>query len=155
MYGLQKVKGLQSVDNHTVATLAYTAGIIDGEGCIGIYKEGRKGRWIYYVLAVNVGNTNPQLIEYLYSNFGGQSWKSPRLPPRKTAYCWRLQAKSAGEFLKLIFPYLLLKKPQAELALKFQARRRIPGVKGLSVEKKVLDKADCALMHSYNQRGVK
>ena len=51
--------------------------------------------------------------------------------------------------LKVIYPYLRIKKPQAELAIAFQERRHIC----LSKQNRVLEAADWILMRKLNQRG--
>ena len=102
--------------------LAYIAGIVDGEGYIGISADHRKRNpnrpcWR---LRVTVTNTNEWLMQFLKFSFGGiiDLKRSSSLKP---CYNWTLCRSNAAEFLKLILPYLRLKRPQAELAIKFQA----------------------------------
>ena len=47
--------------------LAYTAGIIDGEGCICLDKHGKHG----IELKVSVGNTKEWLLQWLKMQYGG------------------------------------------------------------------------------------
>ena len=129
--------------------LAYVAGIIDGEGCIGIHSN---------TVRVAVKQTNEWLIKFLKMNFGGHlvyqkhSWGNPRSKP---IWSWAVDAKKAHEFLQLILPYLQIKRPQAELALGFQKRRIRKGrAKRLTPEIKMLDDIDKSLMHKMNQRGL-
>ena len=102
--------------------LAYVAGIVDGEGYIGISADHRKRNpsrpcWR---LRVSVTNTNEWLMQYLMFSFGGViSLKSSH--NIKPCYNWTLNRGKAADFLKLILPYLKLKRPQAELAIQFQA----------------------------------
>ena len=109
--------------------LAYTAGIIDGEGCIGIYKhpsQSSKDK-IRYTLTITVAMTNEWTIQWLRFAYGG-SVKSQQRPLRKRVWIWTVEAQQALVFLKLISPYLHLKHPQAELAIKFQEnKKRQPG----------------------------
>jgi len=37
---------------------------------------------------------------------------------------WTIACRKAGEFLKTILPYLNLKRPQAEIAIKFQDAKK-------------------------------
>ena len=102
--------------------LAYIAGIVDGEGYIGINADHRKRNpdrpcWR---LKVAVTNTNEWLVQYLKFSMGGGVIVLKRLHPRP-CYQWEIGYGKAAEFLQLILPYLRLKKPQAELAIKFQA----------------------------------
>ncbi len=136
--------------------LAYTAGIIDGEGCIGIQKT-TYANAIY----VAVVNTNEWLIRWLRFCYGGNiRIEKSRGPNNKPQFRWAIHTKQAGEFLKLVSPYLRLKRPQAELALSFQSRRKHrggPGIKGavrMSDEERILDEANKILMHSYNRKGI-
>lgn len=122
----QKVKelGLNSdedilINNLTHDTLAYIAGIIDGEGSINISKEkGGKN----YVLRVTVNNIDPNLIIYLKENVGGSIFQAHgKINQRRSLYNWVISAKKAGLFLKKILPYLIIKKDQAETAILFQS----------------------------------
>jgi len=102
--------------------LAYLAGIVDGEGYIGISADHRKRNpdrpcWR---LKVAVTNTNEWLMQYLKFSVGGGIIVLKRKNP-KPCYQWEIRYGKAADFLKLILPYLRLKKPQAELAIKFQA----------------------------------
>jgi hypothetical protein len=97
--------------------LAYAAGIIDGEGCIGFNK-----RTDHVVLRVSVGNTDPRLMDWLKTTFGGCVWseKQSYAPNAKPRFGWELSAKKAEEFLRLLLPYLILKRERAELALAYR-----------------------------------
>ena len=102
--------------------LAYIAGIVDGEGYIGISADHRKRNPVRpcWRLRVSVTNNNEWLMQYLKFAFGGSvTMKSgSRVKP---CYDWVLNRGKAAEFLKLILPYLRLKRPQAEIAIKFQS----------------------------------
>lgn len=101
---------------------AYTAGIIDGEGCI--YLCPPKGKKSMHLM-ISVANTSLWLCEWLKFQYGGCVYNKPRSNPMHSkCYQWEIYAKQAGEFLKIILPYLNLKHPQAELAIKFQQARR-------------------------------
>jgi hypothetical protein len=138
--------------------LAYIAGIIDGEGCITL-KVNRVGaspeqRMGFYELEVQVSNTNQWLIEWLFFNFGGKIREEKKKDGCKQAWRWIIMARKAADFLKLIYPYLRLKHPQAELGLRFQGKRRNNyGRKGKSISERILDEADKILMSKYNQKG--
>jgi len=135
------------------ALLAYVAGIIDGEGSIGLHKNTQKKNPSYTV-TVYVGNTNEWLIQFLKMQFGGYITTSSQPNPRaKPIWRWEIRARKAYKFLELILPYLQMKRPQAELAIEFQARRQ--KFLHLKPEAKVLDEANIILMRSYNQRGIK
>lgn len=95
--------------------LAYTAGIIDGEGCIRITRNTDRGPMV----RVHVTNTNKALTDMLKDTFGGyvREEKKRYLPRAKIRHVWEVSAKQAEVFLRLVKPYLLLKREQAEVAL--------------------------------------
>ncbi len=104
----------------SVEELAYAAGIIDGEGYIGIRRIKKAPRTA--VVAVEVGNTDPRLILWLRQRWpdslNDQPVKRKKRPHHhKPLYLWILASQKAENFLKVIQPYLLLKKDQCEIAL--------------------------------------
>lgn len=103
------------------AILAYAAGIIDGEGCIIIGKGKPKGlRLTYqYSLRVTVGMSVPIAIDWLKNNFGG-SIKYRANGKYKPIYHWSVLSIQAEGFIKIILPYLKVKRKEAELALEFR-----------------------------------
>ena len=139
------------------AILAYTAGIVDGEGSIslttGKRKTFKKGYAIY--LKVTVANTNEWLINWLKMQFGGYiSCRSNMSNPKwKVAWAWEIQQASALSFLELILPYLNLKKPQAELAIKFQ-RAKYRGGPARSEKALALEEVQRILMRGLNKKGA-
>ena len=121
---------------HTENTLSYVAGIIDGEGCIGInitHVNGRHGQiYDHMMLRVEVASTSRKLIDFLLNEFGGQ-FNAGKRPNRKPYYKWTVAALQGEKFLRLIYPYLLIKRDQAEIVFKFRATTKTPGQK-LSVD---------------------
>ena len=105
--------------------LAYVAGIVDGEGCIDIHHRTRPGhKYTEFTLRVAVTSTDLWLLQMLKMGFGGAIQERKRYSlHRKPCWNWVITRKQAGEFLELILPYLHLKKPQAELGIKFQSAR--------------------------------
>jgi len=155
---------MPSVSKRQQWILPYTAGIIDGEGSIGIHWHKSKSRHSlgYYGLRVTVGNTNPWLIQFLKFNFGGSITVRHRLNPVwKDAWHWTIYEKQAMNFLKLVVPYLQLKKPQAELAIVFQQTKRKrtlnrqtgSGNKAITNEEFALQEAKAILMAKLNKKG--
>ena len=127
--------------------LAYVAGIIDGEGCIYI-EHGKKGKG--FQLSVSVGSSDRWLCEFLKFSFGGclYDMKSKTLPCWK----WEIRTKQAGQFLGDIFPYLRLKKPQAEIALKFQKARHQQNWVKKTDEEKAIEEAQYLLIKDLKRR---
>jgi len=133
--------------------LAYTAGIMDGEGSIYIRRT-TKGH-SSSSLAVFVTNTNEWICQWLKFQYGGSiQIMQPRKKNWKIAYRWWLTSNQALGFLKLILPYLNLKRPQAELAITFQERKQKRGYGSLTEMDKTLIEADRILMQSFNRKGI-
>jgi len=110
--------------------LAYTAGIMDGEGSIGIARHKSKSckRGYALELTVQVTSSDEWLCQWLKFGFGGSLSHSTN-SVGNPMWHWIISARKAMEFLKLIIPYLNLKKPQAELAIKFQEAKKMRPVK--------------------------
>ncbi len=130
--------------------LAYIAGILDGEGCICISQSsitGKSGRR-YFQLGVYVENTNEWLVRWLHLSFGGGLYE------RKTQintpiWQWRISSAQASEFLELILPFLKLKKPQTEIAIQFQ-RKRKPRGQSRTDEELALEEAQRIILNGMN-----
>jgi len=126
---------------------AYTAGILDGEGCIYLHPPNKTMKAMY--LMVSVANTSAWLCEWLKVQYGGRVYNKPRAKATHSkCYQWEIYSRQAGEFLNLIFPYLSLKRPQAELAIKFQEARRYG--RRLSDEEKAVQEAQKILISHLN-----
>ena len=138
--------------------LAYTAGIIDGEGSIGLYLNRCKKQKDFYQMRVTVRNTNEWLVQRLKITYGGYFYPS-RYGDKEMAKNWKPQwqwiiaANKALVFLKLIYPYLRLKKPQAEVAIRFQEMRRGQGYH-FTEEETAIAEVERILMGNLNKRGA-
>ena len=104
--------------------LAYSAGLVDGDGSIVIGCSKRKGQSDNHWLQVGIANTNKELIDWLQETFGGHvslNTSDARIQSgRRPCYHWRLMGKEASDFLKLLRPYLRIKVDQATTAIEFQ-----------------------------------
>jgi len=120
--------GKQFMNKNKVRILSYIAGIIDGEGHIGIAKSSHpnttRERTADYNLRVAVKMCDGKVIDYLFGNYNGHVGIRPAVPPRNKQYYWVLTCKKASELLKQLLPYLVGKKEQAELAIRFQSKRK-------------------------------
>uniref|UniRef100_A0A6H2A3W2 Putative HNH homing endonuclease n=1 Tax=viral metagenome TaxID=1070528 RepID=A0A6H2A3W2_9ZZZZ len=140
--------------------LAYAAGIVDGEGCISIGgKSLGAGKPRRLIMLLSVVNTNEWLIRWLKMQFGGNIRSNkPTNPRAKLKWIWRVESKKASEIIKLIMPYLQIKRPQAELAIEFQSRKKYRGgtlaMRCLTDDEHALNEADVTLMHIYNKKGI-
>lgn len=89
--------------------LAYVAGLVDGEGCIG-FTQIRAN----LVPRICITNTNKELIEILYGEFGGCIRYQKRIKPGwKESFHWVATSNIAMTFLNKVQKYLILKHPQA------------------------------------------
>lgn len=102
---------------------AYLAGIIDGEGSIILYKRGKGA-----ALRLSVANTNPELIRWCVSmaGVGNVVRKESDNPRHKSSYLWLVNSQAAASVLEQIVVYLVIKVRQAEIAIEFQNRLKVP-----------------------------
>ena len=109
------------MDKKKVKDVIYISGVIDGEGCIGIFKETSKGKQPVLRPLISITNSNHHLLKYLLNRL-------PRVKP--TFYKrdiifhknWTLMFRKqeiVESILKDILPFLVAKKEQANLVLKF------------------------------------
>lgn len=89
-----------------IEEMAYYAGIMDGEGCIGYYRS----------LSVAVEGLYPKTIIDLHTVFGGSVSEIKRENKRRY-YRWRIYGQDAARCLQMLLPYLREKKEQAEVGL--------------------------------------
>jgi len=104
---------------------AYTAGLVDGEGCITITRRKKRNlvypnnNW-YYEPQVIVANTDKRMMDFLVDLYGG--WVAI---PKKTRdyykqdYHWKITGDNMRRLLRDVLSYLVLKKKQAEIVLSF------------------------------------
>jgi len=119
--------------------LAYLAGLIDGEGSIMIKKSTYRIRSPKYNDCVNPGyfirvtmkNINKDVMELLKKTFGGSVWEDRKVYTSKNGFqtrhrlwCFDIHDRHAENMLRLLYPYLIIKKPQAEIALKLVEMKR-------------------------------
>lgn len=106
--------------------LAYIAGFFDGEGSIVIprrYTNLRRG--CKFSLSVRIVNTYKPVIDLCQRLFGGYVYEKPiEKSHHKQAYQWYVNAQKGEDFLKLILPYLVVKKEEAEIAMEFRNMQR-------------------------------
>lgn len=106
---------------------AYLAGFIDGEGSIGIYPDYRHS--YNYRLVLVIVNTNKEVLEWITETTKElncfqaikttkdyPSWQKPRW---KDVYSIWFGSGATQRILKKVFPYLIVKKEHAKIALKY------------------------------------
>lgn len=135
------------------AILAYAAGLIDGEGHIGIVTP-QRGKGNHYRLQVEVRNTDARLVKWLHDEFGGSVMYVKRVQPRhRPVWIWTVQGRKAELFLRSIRPYLIGKAERADVG--FALRELIAqGNNSLSASN-LARRADLrARLKVLNRRGV-
>jgi len=123
----------------TDADLGWTAGVIDGEGCIGIYTRGGQ-RTDEFRLVVRVENTDARMLLHLKKLWGGQY--HPVTPSRsrdrlreRPCWSWTVWDRQAGGFLRVISEHLVIKREQAEIASEFVSLFKRGGARRTEDEK--------------------
>ena len=116
---------------HVDTTLAYLAGIVDGEGYIGIKKskayrcQDRKTPG--YHARIQVRMNVRAAVGLLKDTFGGSFHRERENIGLTGMWCWSTSDKQAAAALAKLLPYLRVKRRQARNALvlrRLQARRQ-------------------------------
>lgn len=125
---MQKLKSVECVTTNTLGSFSlkvikpYFAGLLDGEGYVRVYSYSRKPpRKVAYQIKLTLVNTEKTLLEFGKSLFGGSIYKvKKQRPEEKQRYSWEITNNRQRErFLLYSLPYLIVKKSQALLALRF------------------------------------
>lgn len=94
---------------------AYAAGILDGEGSI-LFTRIHKTRWPSP--AVSVASTDRELLEWLRERWGGSIIRKRAYSARHTqSYAWSLTDRRALDFLRIVQPFLVIKRKIAKCNL--------------------------------------
>lgn len=142
--------------------LAYAAGIIDGEGCICIFRTsyGTKSKLPQnYALTVGVLTTDTVIAPWLHATFGGslRTYRhygaSAKVVQRGLSRRWMVASAEAESFLRAIFPYLKLKQHRAEVALRFRGLVSRTG-HAITEENRAQRLSCYEEMRELNRRGV-
>jgi hypothetical protein len=112
----------------TELELAYAAGIVDGEGCIILYKSNnttsqpklRKPGDVRYRYKVQVKMVDPEAVTLFMEIFGGSIYMQyPKSRANFPQYTWLACERRAASCIKQILPYLRIKKARGVLLLNF------------------------------------
>lgn len=107
-----------------IADLAYAAGFFDGEGHIRIQQHSARCRTFMLQATATQATLFP--LDWLQERFGGtvasrlQGYRGEQ----RAQYTWQISSAGAERFLRLILPYMLVKRDEAEIALQFRATFR-------------------------------
>ena len=96
--------------------LAYAAGLFDGEGTVtAVPFSKHRGS---YMLCTRLGMVDEGPIRWLSNNFNGSIIKRVYACHKyRPLYVWSAHAKNMCNFIKLVSPYMKIKKHQCELAM--------------------------------------
>lgn len=102
----------------------YVAGLFDGEGSISVaVVRGGPRSSPHHRLAVTLTIAHRAVLDEIATRWGGSVFEKG---PRKnggTMICeWKIQGPPAAAFLREIRRHMVVKRPQADLALAFQSR---------------------------------
>lgn len=105
--------------------LAWAAGFFDGEGCVLVEMSKEKAcrHGFRTALHATVTQTSLPCLELFICRFGGRVVTNEHTTPngRRWAvqYRWSVKNQEAASFLRLIYPYVIVKKQQVEVALRY------------------------------------
>jgi hypothetical protein len=101
-----------------MSTLAFFAGVFDGEGCVDVARQAKQ-----YRLRVRVVNTCRNLVEALKERFGGTISTRKQTKKCKVAFEWSLSGAKAQGFLTKLRRFFIVKREIAALALEFARQK--------------------------------
>lgn len=108
--------------------LAYCAGLFDGEGCINInrHKPQTGKRSVQHTLRCHMGLSSENPVLHFVKSFGGSiKYRAIHLknPKWKDQWVWTIESNQARDWLRIILPFLKMKREEALVAIEFQELR--------------------------------
>jgi len=104
--------------------IAYLAGLVDGEGYVGIKKQKPRPDTIncLYHERIQIRMVDEIAIKLFKQTFGGNYYKETEHSKysKKPLYCYQATDRLASQIIRKLLPYLLIKKRQAKLILKLR-----------------------------------
>lgn len=113
-------------------TLAYLAGLVDGEGYIGIKKSQPYNKLTGrinpgYHERIQIRMVDEPAIKKFAETFGGWYYKEkPHAKKGRLLYCYQASDKLASNILKYLLPYLVVKLGSAITVLKLRDSKNNP-----------------------------
>src|SRR6266581_2341837 len=101
--------------------MAAFGALFDGEGCVHIGRP--HGDDHYHSIRARISMTD-SFYPYLFAErFGGTSRETTvgRKKHYRTVYHWAVASAQAGAFFEAILPWVVVKRPQVEIALRFRS----------------------------------
>lgn len=109
---------------------AYFAGLLDGEGHLGIHRMS-KAAGIQYAARVSLRMTEEEVVRQYAECFGVSLHRAvyknsySKLP----LFVAEVSGRGARSLLEAVAPYLRVKKRQAELLMQLETEKRQPGIR--------------------------
>ena len=103
--------------------IAYIAGLIDGEGYIGIKKSSVRKDCVNpnYHARIQIRMVEEQAIKFIAETLGGSYYKEKaHCNNGRPLYCYQASDKIAEETLKKVLPYLKVKEHSAKKVLELR-----------------------------------
>jgi hypothetical protein len=136
----------------TEAERAYLAGIIDGEGSI-MANIRQRGGCVWFELRLNIANADRALIEWVAERWPGRVSVIDRSRyGQRDQHRWDANNRKVIAPLLDAFPYLVVKREQAELALELAHGQRNHGRRGYPPEIKARRIEICERMRALNKK---
>ncbi len=101
----------------------YMAGIVDGEGYVGMEKFIQRKKYIRYRIVCIIVNTNKYLMYWISINYKGYVYKRKSQGKNyKTSYVWYLYNDNAYKLFKKLYPYSIIKKKNLKSCINFREK---------------------------------
>lgn len=118
--------GRKEINKLSYEDSCYVAGLFDGEGTITLTKvsrtsKGELGKSPSFVLRARIRMTDKNIIDWLRITIGGRYYfyTASKKPNQKPCHEWNVAGINAMSFLRDIYPYLKVKRLQADVAFRF------------------------------------
>lgn len=112
--------GMIIPDKNDPVFLAWAAAWVDTEGSIGMTYASDKycrGGYILYRIRINIAQTVKEPLDLILSAFGGHIHEISNRKTKKIFY-YNAHSRKAAFILETLLPFIIVKKKQAELAIK-------------------------------------
>jgi hypothetical protein len=101
--------------------LAYIAGLIDGEGCLLIYRKADTRGNLHIRCILRISNTSARVIEWLQERLGGvAASRNEQRPGHLRVMHWPCEGPRLTQLLEAVRPYLVIKPELADILMEMQ-----------------------------------
>lgn len=95
-------------------TAQYAAGFFDGEGTVDIrHRKTNGGKYVRFELRVSATQKDAKVLLHLAERYGGTVGQAGAV------HRWLAASQAADRFLCDVFPYLVVKRDEVAIAMKF------------------------------------